>query len=288
MAQSNSHKWGQIIGNFIQQLIYDQLLSIAKANNLYLDFQKIRKARGKKKKVSWQDKYGNFHDLDYVLEKDGTEEIIGIPMAFIEIAWRRYTKHSRNKVQEIEGALIPLSDTYSHVQPFLGVVLAGIFTKGSLEQLISKGFKILYLDYDNILLSFSVVGLNANFDENTPESEFQKKISQWYMLSSTDKQKIKEKLKELEKNKISEFLGSLQNSLSRKITGIMITVLHGHSTLITNLTQAIEYVENYKLDVECLPSVSKYEIQIRYSNGDNIQGTFQDRLESVKFLKSFI
>ena len=45
---------------------------------------------------------GNVHDLDYVFEQGGTEATIGQPKAFIEIAWRRYTKHSRNKAQEIQ------------------------------------------------------------------------------------------------------------------------------------------------------------------------------------------
>lgn len=76
---------------------------LATEHNLYLDYQKERAARkgkgnnraGKEplKKVTWEDKYGNVHDLDYVLESGGTEEVIGSPRAFIEAAWRRSTRH---------------------------------------------------------------------------------------------------------------------------------------------------------------------------------------------------
>ena len=93
MAESFAHKWGQIIGNIIQEFIRERLQEVADRHNLYLDYQRKRICRISKK-VSWQDRYGNSHDLDYVLERGGTEDVRGLPIAFIEIAWRRYT--SRN------------------------------------------------------------------------------------------------------------------------------------------------------------------------------------------------
>lgn len=54
---------------------------------------------------------GNAHDLDFVLERGGSDDKIGMPAAFIETAWRRYTKHYRNNAQEIQGALEPLAET---------------------------------------------------------------------------------------------------------------------------------------------------------------------------------
>jgi hypothetical protein len=174
---------------------------VADEHGFYLDSQRKRKARTTKK-VSWQDRYGNYHDLDYVLERGGTEDSLGLPVAFIETAWRRYTKHSRNKVQEIEGALIPLADSYSHINPFLGAILAGVFTQGALDQLESKGFKILYLKYENIVKSFTSVGINASFNESTLEADFQNKIEQWKKLSAPDITNIKNQMLSLEKFQI--------------------------------------------------------------------------------------
>jgi hypothetical protein len=65
---------------------------VAKEHALYLDFRRPCAARGGQGRVTWQDGYGNKHDLDYVLERGGTENTLGIPVAFIESAWRRYTK----------------------------------------------------------------------------------------------------------------------------------------------------------------------------------------------------
>src|SRR6266436_4004086 len=135
MAQSPSHRFGQIIGDMLEWAVRPILEAIAKELGLYLDGKGERKARGTKRKVAWMDALGNTHDLDYVFEFGGSDEQIGSPRAFIEIAWRRYTKHSRNKAQEIQGAILPLAERYSEYHPFLGVVLGGVFTDGSLNQL---------------------------------------------------------------------------------------------------------------------------------------------------------
>ncbi len=108
MAQSPSHRFGQIIGEVLEAAIRGPLEEVCRKHGLYLDSKHPRLARNSLNKVAWKDRKGNTHDLDYVIESGGTEEAIGVPKAFIEIAWRRYTKHSRNKAQEIQGAIIPL------------------------------------------------------------------------------------------------------------------------------------------------------------------------------------
>ena len=132
MAVSFSHKFGQIIDNLLELALEPQLQEFAKKHTLYLDKKGVRNARPGKK-VSWTDGNKNMHDLDFVFERGGTEDKIGVPVAFIESAWRRYTKHSRNKAQEIQSAILPLANEYRHSDPFVGVVLAGEFTKEALK-----------------------------------------------------------------------------------------------------------------------------------------------------------
>ena len=81
MAVSLAHRWGQIIGDVFEQFVRDMLKSIAEKHTLYLDYKKPRRARTKQggkdlSKVTWQDSYGNRHDLDYVLERGGTEDVL--------------------------------------------------------------------------------------------------------------------------------------------------------------------------------------------------------------------
>ncbi len=96
-----------------------------KRQGLYLDFFGERPGVRTGKKLKWEDEDKNSHELDFVIEKDGSRTEQGQPVAFIEVAWRRYTKHSRNKAQEIQGAVLPLAAKYRWDKPFLGVVLAG-------------------------------------------------------------------------------------------------------------------------------------------------------------------
>ena len=67
------------------------------------------------------------------------------PVAFIELAWRRYTKHSRNKAGEIGAALVPLRGTHNETCNFLGAILGGEFTEGARKQLTSKNINVLYI-----------------------------------------------------------------------------------------------------------------------------------------------
>ncbi|MBI3320276.1 MAG: hypothetical protein HYZ89_06810 [Candidatus Omnitrophica bacterium] len=143
MAKSPAHRWGQIIGDVLEEAFRPVFQQVADAHGLYFDYKRKRPARSGLT-VSWTDQYGNAHLLDYVLERGGTEATLGLPVAFIETAFRRYTKHSRNKAQEIEGAIVPLGDTYSYLHPFRGAILAGEFTGNSLTQLRSRGFDIIY------------------------------------------------------------------------------------------------------------------------------------------------
>ena len=154
MAKSPAHKLGQIIGDELEAVVRRPLQRLADDFGLYLDHKHPRPARGDKRKVAWTDSYGNTHDLDYVLEEAGSEDTLGHPRAFIEIAWRRYTKHSRNKTQEIQGAVLPLAEKYARRAPFLGAVLAGDFTEGAREQLRSHGFRVAYIPYETIVEAF--------------------------------------------------------------------------------------------------------------------------------------
>lgn len=103
MATSPSHQVGEWIGDFFENSIINYLKPIIMKKGFYLDYRHPRAARNYRKEVIGIDKEGNKHKLDIVIEKNGSENTFGIPKAYIEMAWRRYVKHSKNKVQEIAG-----------------------------------------------------------------------------------------------------------------------------------------------------------------------------------------
>lgn len=284
MAESLSHKFGQIIGDLLELALEPHLQKFARKHKLYLDKKGERKARSGKK-VTWTDTRENRHDLDFVLERGGTEHRIGVPVAFIESAWRRYTKHSRNKAQEIQSAILPLAAKYKSSSPFVGVVLAGVFTHGALAQLKSLGFGVLYFPYESVIKAFAKYGIDVAFDEKTAEADFKKKIDSWNNLP--DKSDVAKELLRLNRESVNEFLGLLSDSVSRFIDRIIILPLHGQESISSSVSDAIDFLRKYSVDKPKLP-LNKYEIVIKYNTGDRIEASFKDKNDSIKFLEAYL
>jgi hypothetical protein len=294
MAESLAHRWGQIIGDGLEMFVRNILGEVAQRHGLYLDFKRPRATRGGQGKVTWQDGYGNKHDLDYVLERGGTEEALGVPVAFIESAWRRYTKHSKNKVQEIEAAVMPIALTFSRHQPFCGAVLAGEFTQSALHQLESKGFGVLHIPYDSILVAFRELGIDASSEDGaggTTERQFREKIRKWESLpqpQATDH--LLAKLHALHQREILEFKQRLETALTRQVASIRLTVLRGHSVECSDVQSAIAYLveeeKAYRLR-EDGEQREAFEVQVRFNTGAKIEATFPKRTEAITFLRSF-
>lgn len=283
MAKSPAHKWGQIIGDFLEGVFAEQLSRFAKKHRLYLDTQGKRPARTGEK-VIWVDSFGNSHELDFVLERNGTRNRIGEPVAFIESAWRRYTKHSRNKAQEIQGAILPLVATHKNFAPFTGVLLAGEFTEGARNQLKSLGFHVLYIPYGSILKAFEKYGIDARTEENTSEKDFSEKIAKWEKFDR--KRLLSRYLLKLNKNDVDEFFQNLEKAVSRYIESIVVLPLHGAFTTLQTVGDAIDFIEKYQAKNQDLPLL-KYEITVRYNNNDKVEGTFNSKDDAVGFLESY-
>lgn len=284
MAESLSHKFGQIIGDLLELALQPHLQKFADEHKLFLDKKGSRIARPGKK-VSWFDGNNNKHDLDFVIERGGSEEKIGVPVAFIESAWRRYTKHSRNKAQEIQSAIIPLANKYHGSSPFIGVHLAGEFTSGALTQLESLNFAVLYFPYSTVIRAFAKFDIDASFTESTEEAEFRSKIDSWNALP--DKSEVAKELMLINKTEVDNFLVKLMNSILRFIDRIIILPLHGNESIISTATEAIDFISKYEESTTYLP-VRKYEIIIRYNTGDRIEASFINKNDAIGFLQTYI
>jgi hypothetical protein len=284
MAESPAHRFGQIIGELLEGAIRPLLEQVAGQHGLYLDTKRPRKARGGKSKVAWTDAKRNTHDLDYVLELGGTEETFGTPKAFIEIAWRRYTKHSRNKAQEIQGAIAPLAERYADAHPFLGVVLAGVFTEGSLTQLRSLGFQVVYFSYESVIAAFAAEGIDAAFDEDTPDSHLTRKVKQYEKLTARKREHIAAFLRDRHKADLEAFTSALKVSLTRTIQSVYVLPLYGLPRTLGDVAEAIAFIEKFD---ESKPDTAftRYEVGVRYSNGDEVRGQFKDKATAIAFLR---
>ncbi|RIK31008.1 MAG: DNA methylase [Chloroflexi bacterium] len=265
MAESPAHKFGQVIGGLLESVVQPALEQFCDKQGLYLDHQKRNRPARRRRKVSWEDPYGNFHDLNFVIERNGNDREIGQPVAFIEVAGRRYTKHSRNKAQEIQGAILPLAEKYKWNNPFLGAVLAGVFTTGSLEQLRSLGFQVLYFPYETLIAAFASEGIDIRFDEATPDEEFRRCADQ--IMGATDDvmQRIKEHLIQANSTQIDQFFTALDARLGRLIRRVLIIPLYGRVNEFVSVAEALEFLEIHPI-YEGSGEFRKYEILVEFTN----------------------
>ncbi len=286
MAQSPAHRLGQIVGDQLELALRKPLQAMADEFGLYLDYKHPRPARRGRRKVAWRDLHGNVHDLDYVLEEGGSEEKMGEPVAFIETAWRRYTKHSRNKVQEIQGAIMPLAETYARRQPFLGAVLAGDFTEGSLTQLQSHRFQLAHCPYDTIVQAFATEGADILSEESTSEEELQAKVEAFNRLTLSQRDRVARAIRRFHDAQFGGFLGALRRSLERRVSEIFVRTLSGASRSFPTVRDAMLFVSGYD---ESTPQTDfvRYELNVRHTNGDEVRATFRDRDRVIEFLESF-
>lgn len=221
-----------------------------------------------------------------MLEEGGSEETIGRPRAFIESAWRRYTKHSRNKAQEIQGAIAPLAETYHDCHPFLGAVLAGVFTEGSLAQFRSHRFNLVYCPYETIVQAFASEGVDVSTDESTSEAELQQKVDSFDRLTDPQRQRIADEIRRLHTDQFVPFFDELRTCLSRRIEHVYVLTLSGLSRQLASIEDAVRFVEEHD---EAAPATEfvRYELNIRYTNGDEVRGTFREKTKAIHFLRSF-
>ncbi|MHB8178735.1 MAG: DNA methylase [Vulcanimicrobiaceae bacterium] len=286
MAESPAHRLGQIIGEVLEAALAPRLRAFAEEHLLFLDMKGPRPARHPNKKLSWRDSLGNVHDLDFVLERGGSPDKVGTPVAFIECAWRRYTKHSRNKAQEIQGAVSALANTYSHVAPFLGVVLAGEFTGGALKQLRSLGFEVLFFPRSDVVSAFAQAGIDIGYGEGTPDDYVASEVGKWDVLPVQSRQMVVNALVTEGSAEVVHFFDTLRRVILRKIKDIIVLPLHGREAVLHTIAEAIDYVE-HKGDGEATLPFLRFEIVIRYETGDTISASFGNTGDALDFLRSF-
>ena len=282
MAQSPAHTWGQIIGKTVEDSLEPTFQQIAKEYRLYLDRAGKRAVRNGKK-VTWKDKFGNSHDLDFVFERSGFQNKLGDPVGFIEVAWRRYTKHSKNKAQEIQAALLPVAEHYAMFAPFCGAVVSGDFTENALAQLRSEGFRVLYLPYSRVMDAFDSIGIDARTEEQTSVLELERKIVKWRLLTNGKRAKVQQNLMKLCESELSVFVADLSACFARQIDQLIILPLFGAEQIFSVVDDALEFLKGDITRSENDDFI-RVEIEIRYGNGDSVRGRFENYRMAREFL----
>jgi len=285
LATSPAHKLGQIIGNALELSALPLLEKVAQDHALYLDKIGPRAARGGKKLITWTDADGNKHNLDFVLERGGTDAQLGSPVAFIEVAWRRYTKHSVNKAGEIAGALIPLRHKHSSTRPFVGAVVAGVWTEGGRGQMTNQGIRVLYVPLNEIIAAFAAVGVDVDVEQGTPDAYLLDQVNAWDALTSARQAEVVDALISATPERYAEFRRVLDEHLQRQLESVFVLPLFGELMVFQSPADAISELRNATTNEIGSGRFIRIEVQLRFSNGDRIEASFQSAADAVLFLE---
>lgn len=285
MADSPSHKLGEYIGDFFEDSIV-KYLSDQIPKDYYLDYRHERIARKGGKEVIGIDKDGNKHKLDIVIERNGSERAKGTIKAFIEMAWRRYKKHSKNKVQEISGAIIPLINTYAREMPFYAAILSGEFTENSIKQLESQGFYVLYFTYEEMCAVFESINVSIHWGEKTSEDYLQGIIDQMPEKNSSNYVALQTAFLTQQHEKLQGLTNALLISLNQKVTEIVMSPLHGTQNILYSINDALTYINTY--DENNTVPILRYEITVKYNTGVEYTMKCPDKKMAIQFLNGYI
>jgi len=154
-----------------------------------------------------------------------------------------------------------------------------------LAQLRSHHFEVLYYPYDSVKAAFATVGIDASFEESTSDEELRKKVDAYKALSDEKREKIVCSLRKRHSRELSAFLESLRTTLKRSIRTVVIIPLHGRMHKMGSLKRAIDFLGRYDEKISN-GRFMRYELIVRYSNGDEVRGEFGDKSGALHFLNS--
>lgn len=288
MATAPGHLLGQIIGNVMEQALKPVLQEMADRHDLYLDSDGARPGVRPGAHVAWTDDLGNSHDLDFVLERGGSDRKQGNPAAFVEAAWRRYTKHSKAKAQEIQGAVLPVLAKWNNVKPTPAAVVAGQWTAPALQQMRSSGFVVLHLNFATTAKVFRDHDIDIEgLGEGTPDEFWQRQCDAYASKTDVGKRALALFLRKAHAAEFQNFVTELERRVMRTIDYVVVTPLHGSGSQYASVKDAIKAVRDYPCGMEAAP-FDRFEIRITYTNGDVIQASFGSSVDAVDFLDTFV
>ncbi len=282
MTTSSAHQLTKKISHLLEEIIQDLLQDFCSKKSLYVNKKEKRHLRGNRDS-SWLDNYQNSHDLDFIIEKNGSDTAHGRPVAFIEAAWRRYASHLNNATQKNQALPQPFAEKHDKNKSFRSVILASCFTEPSSLQIKNSNFTVALFSYETIVAAFETVHITINHDENTAEKEIADALATFETLSEQDISLLKQTLIKLNNECILSFLTQLSAALDRQIEELVIVPLYGNKYSFFSIDAAGSFLSEYKKE-ETGITFNSFKTAVRFANGDKITATFHTKKEIQNFL----
>jgi hypothetical protein len=126
--------------------------------------------------------------------------------------------------------------------------------------------------------------LDAAFDEDTSDAVLLRKVKAYKKLNAGERERIAVALRKLHKNEIDAFISTMRQTLTRRIASVFVLPLHGSPQTLPNVDETIGFIESFD-ESHAAAAFTRYEVGVRYSNGDEIRGQFRDKATAIAFLR---
>lgn len=239
-TSSAGHKLGQLVGDWWEEYVVLPLLfDISNELDLFLDHRfRDRKCRNVTK-IIWEDEDGHAVDYDFVLELDGNDDKQGIPVAFIEVFWRRGARHSKDKARDDSGKLLPMRQTYPTAR-YLGIAACGSLTEPARDLIKAREIDLFYVPKSKVIEAFEKNEMIIDYPDR---------------LAEADKSKLADgfgkKFNEVQKKKVAETLRKIIGKASLKSYRSKL------SSSLAALPQEIRFQEASRSEYKIFESIKK-------------------------------
>jgi hypothetical protein len=271
-ASSSGHKLGQLVGDWWEEHVVLPMLSdIANELDLYLDHRFSERRCRKGSKIIWEDENGNEVDYDFVLELNGSDEKVGIPVGFVEVFWRRGARHSKDKARDDSGKLMPMRQTYPTAR-YLGVAACGSLTQPAREYIKLRDIDLFYVPKSKIIEAFAENGLIMDYPDKLSEEEKAKLAEDFgNSFDLETKKQVFDTLKEvIGKATIQSYKSKIKSSLSALPQEIRFQeASKSEYQSFESIKKATDFLKNPDFEYE--EGDESYYYEITYSDGYEFQ-----------------
>lgn len=266
---SSGHRLGQLVGDWFQDFfVMPMLETIASKLGLYLD-HRLRTRPARPSGICWKDDDGNEVDYDFVMELGGSDEKLGVPVAFFECFWRRGARHSKDKARDDSGKLMPMRDTYP-TSRFLGIIASGEFTGPAREMIASRKIDLFYLPKQKIIDCFMKMDMPMDYDDKSSEG-FKAQIAREFELRLTTEAKVKAAANLttlMSKAVVDGYLSRVRGSLSALPQEIRISgERRSQPKIFDDVKSASNFLQGDVLSFDYGAAADRYCYEITYSDG---------------------
>src|SRR5262249_7574881 len=112
------------------------------------------------------------------------------------------------------------------------------------------------------------------------------KVEAWERLSPNDHARLAKDLALSDKKAVDAFIKLVEAAITRYIILVRVLPLHGAAEEVETVATAIDFISSYAVK-DSVRGFAKYEIEIRYNNGDKVLAEYKDKELAIKFLRGY-